>query len=105
VFDEPIGDFNHFHPWHGQPRKHLDVLRIILEFGDVTKTVRGPEQVRLCTSPKWTQVLERGDASVHKHLLGRAEFSPIVEALLGFPTGYFRSLGTKTRNRKADNFR
>src|SRR5260370_42122542 len=45
-------------------------VTLVLELGDVAGTVRCLQQVRLCAAPKWTQVLDGGDASVHKHLLG-----------------------------------
>jgi hypothetical protein len=46
------------------------MLGIVLELGDVASTVRCLQQVRLCAASKWTQVLDGGDASIHKHLLG-----------------------------------
>jgi len=45
------------------------VLGIVLEFGDVTGTIRCLQQVRLRAAPKWAQVLDGGDASSHRHLL------------------------------------
>src|SRR5208282_4746896 len=54
VFDEPVRNFNHFHPWHRQPerqsqvggehlvREHSDVLGIVLELSHVAGTVRCP---------------------------------------------------------------
>jgi len=45
------------------------MLRVVLELSDITEAVGRPEQVGLRAAPKWTQVLDCGDASVHKHLL------------------------------------
>lgn len=43
------------------------MLGIVLELGDVASTVRRLQQVRLRASPKWAQVSDCGDASIHKH--------------------------------------
>ena len=29
VFDQPIGDFNHFHPWHRQPERQTKLVASI----------------------------------------------------------------------------
>ena len=41
------------------------MLGIVLKLSDVGSAVRGPEQVGLRAAPKWTQVLDCGDASLN----------------------------------------
>jgi hypothetical protein len=43
-------------------------MGIVLELGYVAKTVRRLEQVSLRATPKRSQMLDGGDACIHKHL-------------------------------------
>jgi len=76
-----FANVNHLHAWHWQPpgrvpgwwlasrsRSTRMCWGLFWKLSHVAGTIRCLQQVRLRAAPKWTQMLDCGDASVHKHL-------------------------------------